>query len=397
MPGLLRTYSYTHDSNGNTSTLRPRVILEEVVRQELTLLSGVKIGALAGSICLAPGESREVTVTESRYSESVSSESRKESLSRTTHRRANVKTHLRNELDRMDKARRIRKLRGSMSGEGEFKYGPWGAKARSSFSGETTKDASWREAKKSLDDRVTDALDEVSTQNEVHIESKMTTKETAQRESVTTTRISNPNQGVSVTYEFWQLVETWRIDTVVEDVRILVEYDEDVIPGTGIRRVAEVSVQEVDDLFPELQQEARLSAVQTVRAAIQERYGLDDTEETSGPELWGQIQDLEKPPTFRRVQTGALFVDSSQLGAAITARVGWRMLAARRRACPGRESTACATGCGVSMPRWFSVPRGSSGARRRPLIRPPRSYPAIGMPRPLQTPWFGRCRTDATR
>jgi hypothetical protein len=182
------------------------------------------LGALAQTVCLAPGEKRTMRVSaENRASRTRRLERRSSSKSSAESRRS-VRDELSSSLEKTSSTTKTSKWDvtagasvGPVSAQGSV------GGSNTSTSGDTSRSAS---------SRVTEALDSISSQNELSFSLADETTESSSTIQEETVELSNVNVGRTMTYKFFQIMHAFDVTvTLVGNPRIVVDGDCPLIPG----------------------------------------------------------------------------------------------------------------------------------------------------------------------
>lgn len=313
--GALQTVKYLAVHNpvmGRAMDLAPQLMLLETYRHRLAQVPGHWLGALSHVVSLFPGESRKIKLsvtTEHRKRETESSKS----LSRTKNEQRNsLRDQVRSSLGReqTDSSEHYWNVRAS----GGVDFGFWNAGGSADGGGK------YSNSTKTVSERVQDNVREVVAAHSAERELQF---ETSSEESLTETSASeelvefrNVNDGRAVNYKFFQVLHAYRSRVDLVRTRLLIEYGDELIPGTGILRSRVVNLDELDKLLPELSERDRVEIRRQVEGKLHERYA-EIMRAPTAAEWPARLQELAagrpleaaSEHTFY-VNSGAYFVES---------------------------------------------------------------------------------------
>lgn len=297
---------------GRKINVAPNIHLVETYKHSLDQISGHWLGKLSHTSTLFPGEKRKLKMFTSRSTQALASRSQQQNQAETNLTQTNVKEAIRNELENENQSTRKSNWAAGASGGAKFGFGS--VKASASGGGESSK--SNRNLAKSLNDRVTEVLNQVSSVNEVQF--TLSSTESVSRDDVSETEIEiqNVNQGKSITYKFFQIMNQYKSTISLDQIRFVVEYAQEVIPGMDILQTESFELGNLEDLLPELIEEERESLITSIREFVKNRYGKEKLIFTK--DIPVGIKDnwvISETTTF--VNSGAYFLENeiSQLNA----------------------------------------------------------------------------------
>ena len=169
---------------------------------------------------------------------------------------------------------------------------------------------------KQINDQVSETMQRVSESNEVQFATSSKTSVSSSSSSEQIIEIENVNRGRSVNHKYFQVLARYRSRVALRGIRVVVEYDEDFLPGLEVARTEVFSLDELDNLFPEIRPEERDRAIAAVRAAIQDRLeetsAQTDSGDLSTPDnaLTSGLEPIELSREEWFINTGAYFVDT---------------------------------------------------------------------------------------
>lgn len=310
---LVEKYLAVHNPLGGRRTnLAPNLFIVETYRQTIQQVPGHWLGKLSHTTCLFPGEARTLKmVTESRYESNLSQNSTSKKVN-SFRQKEDVRDQVRNELERENKSSETKNW--AVSASGGASWGAGSAKASASASGSKTNSSS--HLAKSLNDKVSKALNDISSNNEVQFVTTSTEKKSVSSTSESVVELKNVNQGRSINYKFFQILHKYVSKVVLEDLKVVVEYGHEIIPGLDVVQTKVYHLAELEEMLPELIEEERQSVKKQLLALIQKRY---QHSLISGPE--NNFIDIDRDKAITEEETlvnsGSFYLDNevSQLPA----------------------------------------------------------------------------------
>ncbi len=265
----IEKYLAVHNPIGGRRTnIAPNIYIVETYKQSVQQVPGHWLGKLSHTTCLFPGETRRLKiVTESKHESNISQDSRSKQAG-SFRQKVDVRDQVRHELEQENKTSDTKNWSVSASGGGS--WGVSSVKASVSSSGSKTNSSS--RVAKSLNDKVSEVLNDVSSSNEVQFVTTSTEKASVTSTSESIVDIKNVNQGRSINYKFFQILHKYVSMVTLEEIRIVVEYGHEVIPGLDVVQTKVYSLMELDNLLPDLVEEERASVIKQVRSLIIDRY-----------------------------------------------------------------------------------------------------------------------------
>lgn len=268
--GELETVKYLAVHNpikGRLANVGPRIFLRETYQQSFSQVPGHWLGALSHVVSLFPGEEREITLTtENRFSTTDRTEL-KRSDQHASSNKVDVQDQVRRELTSTHK--RSSKSRWSASVKAGASYGPFSASGSASRSGSRSQSSERTAA--ALNDTVSKVASNVSRSNEVVFRTDSETTTSRSDSSVQKIAFRNVNQGRAVNHKFFQIQHKYRSEVSLSDVRLLVEYGDELIPGLGIIRTDVLSIEEIDQLLKEFIEQDRKEIIDHLLDVLQKR------------------------------------------------------------------------------------------------------------------------------
>lgn len=299
-------YVAVHNPVAPRSTyVEPRVFLVETYKHTLTQQPGHWMGALSHTVCLFPGELRRVKlVSETRLVTHQRQENRVAQRS-VVEQKTSARQQVRNEL--MDMRRNGKQSNWNANASGGVNLG------FVSFGGGGGGGQQWTSSNetmsKQLMDRVGESLQAVSSSNEVQVASLSETSLTQASSSEQLVEFHNVNQGRSVTHKFFQVLHRFEARVALHDLRVVVEYGEQLIPGFDVFRTEVFKLDQLHQAFPELLPDERARALERMRKLIIERLEANGVKlKPQDGTLLFEPQELERRNWF--VNSGACFVDT---------------------------------------------------------------------------------------
>ncbi len=279
--GEIQTVKYLAIHNpvlGRNSVLAPVVHIKETYRQGIQQLPGHWLGALSHTVCLFPGESRRAKlVSESRFMTEQKREQRtsqRSSMSRSVRVSDKVQTELSQRQSKSKSSNWHAKVSGSAS------YGSYKIAAEAGAGGQSS--SSSESIARNLNEQTSEIMNDVSSSNEVQLLTSTDVKESHSTVSEQLVEFKNVNQGRAVNYKFFQIMHGFESSVSLHDVKIIVEYADELIPGANIQRTEEYRLDEIESVLPELIEEERAALVEALHAEVKNRYGPKNIKMANG-------------------------------------------------------------------------------------------------------------------
>lgn len=287
---------------GRTTNIFPNFYFVETYRHAFGQVPGHWLGALSHTVTLLPGESRRLKlVTESRLESKQIQESRS-SQKTASSRKANVRDQVRKELENSSQSSSTSNW--SANASGGLNMGIWSASGGGSAGGSRSKSSA--SVAKSLNDHVSEVMNEVSSSNEIQFVSTSETNSEFKSSEESIIEFKNVNQGRSINYKFFQILHQYRSVVLLDKVRIVVEYGHEVIPGIDIVITKVFSLDELEEIMPELIEGDRQRLIKNIQTKILERYSSDKLAEDKK----NIKPDIEIDSKSCFVNSGSYFVDN---------------------------------------------------------------------------------------
>ena len=267
-PEIVKYLAIHNPIRGRGNNIAPRVFLNETYRVALGQVPGHWLGSFSHSVSLFPGEARSFKLVTEQRLETEQSNEGLSSQKTSTESRVNVRTQVRNELERENRSSRSSHWNASASGGGS--WGVFSAKASAGGGGNSSKSS--RELARNLSDRIADVLNSASSSNEVQLKTSESVKESRSTVSEQTIEFSNVNHGRAVNFKFFQVMHKYDEAVSLHDVRVVVEYADEIIPGLDITRAAVFRLDELDGILPELIEEERDAIRGAIITFVRERH-----------------------------------------------------------------------------------------------------------------------------
>ncbi len=280
----------------------PRVELLETYEQTLQEHDSCYVGSLSHTETLFPGEKRNIVIKSStKYSQQQESKVVEKTRKATTNTQE-VQNRVKNEIAQRSLKTKTFSWNVSANGSGSFGAFKAGGSASSGGSSTNTQENS----SKHINENINKTMNEISTENELTITTSSSSSLEQANNQEHLVEIQNFNTGRSVTHKFFQVLRGYSGKVCLCDMKIVVSYGDELIPGFGFKRKNLFELSEIDNILPEVIEADRSLFIKDLKEAIQARC------ETAlyNSEI-GEL-DGNKPLTENSwyVNTGSYFIDT---------------------------------------------------------------------------------------
>lgn len=288
---------------GRGSATAPRISLVETYRHETVQFPSHHLGPLSHTLCLFPGETRRLKLAAEHRSSRSLRQDQRSSTTQSRTERASLRDQVRSAFE--DESRAASSTRWNVQGSGGFSMGPFSAAVSAGGGGDTSRSS--RQLASRLNDQIREISDEVSQRNEVQFSVSTESTESHVTSSEQIVEFRNMNTGRAVTYKFFQLLHRFQSNVYLDDVRIVVEYADELIPGVPIARSTSYALSEIERILPDLVEEERARLIAAIRERLTARYGT-----VTPLEPGGGVEVRRAPLSTEEffVNSGAFHVDS---------------------------------------------------------------------------------------
>lgn len=288
------------------SYFQPRIFLVETYSHTLSQIPGHWLGPVSHTVCLFPGELRRLKlISETRLVTQKKQESRSTQRS-SVEQKASVHQQLKTDLSRLEK--NAKQSNWSANASGGVNFGFWNVGGGAS--GGSASQSSQESSANTINDRVEDSLNNISQSNEVQFVSISESTKTESETSEQTVEFHNVNQGRSVTHKFFQLLHKFRSEVELRELKLVIEYADQLVPGFDLYRTEVFKLSEIDKIFPELIEEDRQQLINRVKKLIKERLSTGKAEFTEENDTLTFIPSAMLDPKEIYVNSGSYFVDT---------------------------------------------------------------------------------------
>lgn len=253
---------------GRRTNIAPNIYIVETYKHAIEQVPGHWLGKLSHTTCLFPGETRKIKMTtSSRFESSMSNNSSTKQTS-GMRQKEDVRSQVRNELEKENKSSQSNNW--SANASAKAKWGSGSASASVSAGGSKTSSNS--NIAKSLNDKVSEVLNDISSNNEVQFVTTTTSNFSENTSSESEIEIVNVNKGRSVNYKFFQILHKYVSKVVLDELKIVVEYNHEIIPGLDVVQTSVHGLVDLDTILPELIEEERNAVKEQLLNFIKNRY-----------------------------------------------------------------------------------------------------------------------------
>lgn len=253
---------------GRRTNIAPNIYIVETYKHSIEQIPGHWLGKLSHTTCLFPGETRKIKLATTSRFESSTSQNSTTRQTNATRQKEDVRSQVRNELEKENKSSQT--TNWSVSASGGASWGSGSAKASASAGGSKTSSNS--NVAKSLNDKVSEVLNDISSNNEVQFVTTTTSNFSENTSSESEIEIVNVNKGRSVNYKFFQILHKYVSKVILDELKIIVEYNHEIIPGLDVVQTSVHGLADIEKILPELIEEERKAVIEQIRGFIKVRY-----------------------------------------------------------------------------------------------------------------------------
>ena len=251
---IIEGYNAVHlPSLGRGSLIQPRIYLQETYALKLGRQPGHWLGKLSHCESLFPGEKRTFKLAVERTEESMQSSENSLNAKRSTSLKIELEDRVTNSFEKQKEDKQSKKWNAKTSGGVDF--GVWNAGGSAGASGSSSQ--STKEITKKINQNIEKTVSQHSQDKEVNFKANFSKKTEISSIQEETRAFENINEGRSVNYKFFQIMHKYAMETSLREMKIVVEYSDELIPGLDIQQTEVFNPGNLDLLLPEIIEEQR--------------------------------------------------------------------------------------------------------------------------------------------
>ncbi|MEM9387859.1 MAG: hypothetical protein AAGA68_22590 [Pseudomonadota bacterium] len=296
-------YAVHTPSLGRGSLDEPRIYLQENYSVTVGREAGHWMGKLSHVESLFPGEKRVIKLGVERSEEIIQSREQSENEKVSNSKSKELEDRLTDSFEQEKERKSTKRWNAKASGGANF--GVWKAGGSAGASGESSDRT--KEVKKKVSQSLEKVASSYSRDKEVNFRANFSHTSTSAYSREETREFSNINQGRSVNYKFFQVMQKYHMSMSLRGLKVVVEYSDELIPGLDVSQIEVYGLDQLEQLFPEIIEEQRSAVITSVERYIKERHKERKVLYSDGSEDTVQFLELDEEERILGIASGNVF------------------------------------------------------------------------------------------